>query len=81
MVIKSEGSLDGSLNVTFSNQIICWLEVSNNKYSANGTTFTLATLDKMYLRKLITYNLTAEYIHMFVDTHDVTEFAFTIHSE
>jgi len=35
----------------------------------------------MHLRKLITYNLPAEYIHKFVDTHDVTDTVFTIQRE
>jgi hypothetical protein len=80
--MKSEGSRDGSLKVTAINKIIFWLDVSSNKeQSANGTIFILGTLDKMYLRKLITYNLTAEYTHQFVDTHDVTDTAFTIQAE
>jgi hypothetical protein len=77
-----EGSRDGSLKVTASNPIISWLDVSKNKqYSANGATFLLGTLDKMYLRKLITHNFTAEYIQKFVDTRDVTNTAFTIQTE
>jgi len=76
--MQSEGFRDGRLKVTASNQIISWLDVSNNKQcSANGTIFILGTLDKMYLRKLITDNLTAKYTHKFVDTHDVTDTAFT----
>jgi hypothetical protein len=73
MVTTSKVCPDRNLKVTFCNKIICPLEFSNNKqYSANGTTFILATLDKMYLHMLITYNLTAEYIRKYVDTHDIT---------
>jgi hypothetical protein len=79
--MKSEGSRDGSFKVTASNQIISWSDISNNKYSANGTIFILGTLDKMCLRKLITYNLPVQYIHKFVNTHDVTDTAFTIQTE
>jgi hypothetical protein len=35
-----EGSRNGSFKVTASNQIITWVDISNNKqYSANGTIF------------------------------------------
>jgi hypothetical protein len=54
--MKSEVYRDGRLKVTASNHIISSLDVPNNKqYSANGIIFILGTLDKMYLRKLITY--------------------------
>jgi hypothetical protein len=82
--MKSEGSRDGSLKVTASNQIISLLDVSNTKqYSANGTIFILGTLDnnKMYLRKLMTWKLTTEYTHKLVDTHGVTDTAFTTQTE
>jgi hypothetical protein len=35
----------------------------------------------MYLHMLIAYNLTTEYLHKYVDTHNVTKTAVTILSE